>query len=112
MKRLNWLYAWRFNRRHGTRGHAYESRYWCELIESEAQALSTIRYIALNPVEAALCASPGAWPWSSYAATLGEADCPEFVTTSWVVSLFGDDPVVARSELRSFVEGAELATAA
>jgi putative transposase len=41
MKRLNWLYAWRFNKRHGTRGHAYESRYWCKLIESEEQAMNT-----------------------------------------------------------------------
>lgn len=112
MKRLNWLYSWRFNKRHGTRGHAYESRYWCELIETDAQALNTIKYIALNPVEAGLCSSPGAWPWSSYAATLGEADCPEFLTTSWVLSLFDKNPVVARRQLRSFVEGAELATAA
>jgi REP element-mobilizing transposase RayT len=112
MKRLNWLYAWRFNKRHASRGHAFESRYGAKVILSTAHALNTIRYIALNPVEAGLCSSPIAWPWSSYPATLGEADVPEFLTTDWVLRLFDERPAVARKELRNFVERPELAAAA
>jgi putative transposase len=112
MKRLNWLYAWRFNRMFGMNGHVFASRYWSCLIETDEHALSVIRYLALNPVKAGLCTSPLAWPWSSYAATVGVRDCPEFLSTDWALRLFGDRRELARKAMRRFVEVEELAPAA
>ena len=112
MKRLNWLYSWRLNRSLELRGHAFSSRYGAKLVETPEHLLSTVRYIALNPVEAGLCASPIAWPWSSYAATIGKARRPEFLTIDLVLRAFDDRPAVARRLLRQFVEETALPAAA
>ncbi len=110
MKRLNWLYAWRFNRLFGFKGHAFESRYWSKPVETPEQFVTTIRYLALNPVRAGLCGSPLAWPWSSYAATVGLAEQPVFLTLDRVLREFDPEPEQARAAIRRFVE--ELAVAA
>jgi putative transposase len=104
MKRLNWLYAWRFNRLFGFKGHAFESRYWSKPVETPEQLVTTIRYLALNPVRAGLCGSPLAWPWSSYAATVGLADQPVFLTVERVLREFDPQPQRARAAIRRFVE--------
>ena len=59
--------------------------------------LELFRYIALNPVSAGLCSDPAEWRWSSYAATIGLADAPSFLTLDLARSLFGT------AGLRSFV---------
>lgn len=109
MKRLNWLYAWRFNRRFGFKGHAFESRYWSQPIETDAQLVATIRYLALNPVQAGLCDSPLSWPWSSYAATVGLAERPFHLTVDAVLRAVDDDSRRAQRGLREIVERGALA---
>ena len=58
-------------------------------------------------MNAGLCARPQDWPWSSYAAMAGLAPVPRFLTTEWVLGLFGIDERLARRRLRAFVEDAE-----
>src|SRR5262245_15334685 len=67
MRRLHAAYAQTFNARHGKVGHLFQGRYGNERVTSDAQLAATLRYIALNPVEAGLCADPRDWRWSSYA---------------------------------------------
>jgi hypothetical protein len=43
------------------------------------------------------------WPWSSYRATAGLAQCPEFLTTDWLLGGFGDDKRSAQLAYRKFV---------
>lgn len=105
MQRINWLYARTSNKRHGMRGHVFESRYNAELIQSERHFISTVRYIALNPVVAGLCKKPADWPWSSYAATIGKATPPRWLSVADVLGYFDDRPDVARKQLRYVVEG-------
>jgi REP element-mobilizing transposase RayT len=71
MQRLNGTYAMRFNRHHELTGHVFQGRYGAKLITDDDYALTVVRYIAANPVQAGLCAAPEDWPWSSYAATAG-----------------------------------------
>lgn len=99
MHRLNSTYAIRFNRHHERTGHVFQGRYGAKLITTDSYARSVVRYIALNPVEAALCAAPEEWPWSSYAATAGLA-APEPFLTSRMADWFGDP-----EEYRKFVTG-------
>jgi REP element-mobilizing transposase RayT len=73
MQHLNSGYAQHFNRRHGLQGHAFERRFWSEVIESDAQLLEVVRYVVLNPVRAGVCAEPGIWEWSSYRVVAGGA---------------------------------------
>ena len=73
MQRLNGMHAQAFNNRHEQFGGLIRDRYHTELVETEAHLLAVLRYIALNPVRAGLCARPADWRWSSYAALIGWA---------------------------------------
>jgi REP element-mobilizing transposase RayT len=103
MQELNARLAIRFNTRHKLRGHVVDGRYWSERIESESHLLSTYRYIARNPVEAGLCASPADWPWSSYRALVEPAELFTFVDPSSVISCWAPGDTTLE-QLRQFVE--------
>lgn len=103
MHRLNSSYAHYFNERHGLDGHLFQSRYHAVLVGSDWHLLELSRYLAFNPVRARLCASPVAWPWSSYAAMVGEIPAPRFLAFERVLEHFGSDRRLAQSTFRSFV---------
>ena len=104
MHRLNGIYARWFNWRHDYSGHVFERRFHDELVEGHAHLLELTRYIVLNPVRAGLEQTAGKWHWSSYNATIGRRPRPAFLTTSWVLSLFSEDPARARELYAEFVE--------
>jgi REP-associated tyrosine transposase len=64
MHRLIGIYAQGFNRRHGRRGHLFEERFSCWVLESEAHLHASIRYVMQNPVAAGLCRDTRDWAWS------------------------------------------------
>jgi REP element-mobilizing transposase RayT len=66
MRRLAGRYAQTFNRRHDTYGHLFQGRYGSVLVESELHFAQLLRYVALNPVTAGMCAEPAEWRWSSH----------------------------------------------
>jgi len=104
MHRLNGVYAKWFNWRHDYLGHLFERRFHDELVEGHAHLLELTRYIVLNPVRAGLVRTARDWRWSSYNATVGKQPQPAFLTTSWVLSLFSEDPNRARELYAEFVE--------
>jgi len=101
---LNLAYARHFNRRHASRGHVQFKRYGAKRIDDDSQLLTAHKYVARNPVEAALCNSPLDWPWSSYPGTVGAAEPSTFVDASRVLGSFGDSRELAIARLRRFVE--------
>lgn len=94
MQRLNSRYAQWFNWRHGYVGHAFESRFYSGVIESNAHFLEVSRYVLLNPVRAGLCLHPREWPYSSYGEPL----------TRRLRDQFGSDAEVARARFEAFVD--------
>ena len=104
MFRLNLAYARHFNRRHASRGHVQFKRYGAKRIDDDSQLLTAHKYVARNPVEAALCNSPSDWPWSSYPGTVGAAEPSTFVDASRVLGSFGDSRELSIARLRRFVE--------
>jgi REP-associated tyrosine transposase len=78
MRHLQGAYAQAFNKRHKMVGHVFQGRYRSERVTSDSQLIATLRYIALNPVEAGLCEDPRDWSWSSYA-LLVEGIAPDWV---------------------------------
>lgn len=104
MHRLNSTYANSFNRRHRKQGHLLERRYFSGLVETDAHFLDVIRYMALNPVRAGICARPEDWQWSSYRAALGLVPKPDFLSLDAVLGQFSEDPIQAGHKLRAFVE--------
>src|SRR5581483_10556072 len=63
MHRLLGIYAQRFNRRYGRKGHLFEERFASWVIEDEEHLWAAIRYVRWNPVAAGLCRDPRDWLW-------------------------------------------------
>jgi putative transposase len=104
MQRLNSCYVQDFNRRHDEEGARLARRFHAVVIESESHAIELFRYISMNPVRAGLCSSPRRWRWSSYAALVGDAARPTFLSIEWLLAYFGSDPDRAARRLSAFVE--------
>jgi putative transposase len=103
MQQLNGRYAQWFNWRHGLYGHLFKGRFWSALVESDDYFVELSRYIVLNPVRAAFCDDVADWQWSSYRATIGLADEPEFLTSDLLLQQFASDPKAARAAYALFV---------
>ena len=103
MQRLNGSHGSGFNSRHKLTGHVFQGRYHSVIVEREPQLLELVRYIALNPVRAGLCATPEDWPWSSYRYTLGLDEKPAFLARDFLLECFAENPERAPAQLRNFV---------
>lgn len=104
MHRVNGLYAQRFNRVHGYRGHLFQGRFHTRPIRDEAHLPGSIRYVLRNPVRAGLCAQPCNWRWSSYRACAALEPARPFLALERALSFFGPDPVAAREAFCRFVD--------
>jgi putative transposase len=103
MRELNGFHAQRFNQRHDRWGHLFGDRFSAQPVEGGIDLALTCVDVVLAPVLAGVCSHPGAWRWSSYAATVGDAPAPPFLTTSVVLAGFTADPEDARADFRSLV---------
>ena len=103
MQFLNGVYTQWFNRRHQRVGHLLQGRFKGILIEKESHLLEVARYIVLNPVRAKMVRSIRDWPWSSYRATSGQVDVPDFLTIDWILLQFDSDRRPAICAYRKFV---------
>jgi REP element-mobilizing transposase RayT len=78
---MQWLqsrYVEYFNARHGREGALFERRYGSRLVDDELYFVTVVQYIEQNPVKAALCATPAAWPWSARGVAAG-GTCPPWL---------------------------------
>jgi len=104
MRQLNGLYTQDFNRAHKRVGHVYQGRYKAILVEKQAYLLELVRYIVLNPVRAEMVRSAKDWKWSSYRATAGLTETPNWLATHWLLSQFAKTKKVAIRRYREFVK--------
>ena len=104
MRVVNGAYSREFNLRHERRGALFEKRYDDKPVESDEHLLSTVRYIARNPVEAGLAAEPADWKWSTYADLIGLRQDWPFVATPLVLAHFSPRRDEAIRLVRAFVE--------
>jgi len=109
MKKVNGVYAQRFNQRHDRCGHLFQGRFGATLIESDAHMLEVIRYVALNPVRAGLATRPEDWPWSGHREVIGLTE-PDLVSVPDVLAYFGQSAHEALLQYRDFVTGNGTAT--
>ena len=89
---MHWLgtkTAQTFNQRYERSGHVFQGRFESRLVADDGYLLELARYLPLNPVRAGLCATPDAWPWSSYAATAGLRKLPSFLDPGDLLATFG-----------------------
>ncbi len=103
MKFLNGSYSQAYNRRHSRVGHVSQGRYNAIIVERESYLLELARYIVLNPVRAHMVHTTEQWPWSSYRATVGIDHCPDYLTTDWILSEFGQKRGAAIEQYKQFI---------
>jgi putative transposase len=87
MQWLHGLYAQTFNERHGRSGHLFQGRYGSVRVATDAQLWMLVRYLAVNPVSAELCARPADWRWSSHGALAGSTE-PRWLDHSRLLQYF------------------------
>lgn len=102
MQRLCGAYAQYYNRAQERRGHVFDARYGSQHIQTEAQFLEAIRYLALNPVKAGICREPAQWRWSGYGALVGLAPEQSWLVLSEIREILGGP---LPEQARAFVEG-------
>jgi putative transposase len=103
MRRLNGLYTQSFNRRHHRGGHVFQGRFKSILIDKESYLREIARDIVLNPVRTQRVRTPEAWPWSSYAATVGRQPAPAWLAVGDVLELFARNVGTAQRAYQRFV---------
>ena len=103
MRQLNGVYTQRFNRKRKRVGHVFQGRYKAVIVQKDSYLLELARYIVLNPVRAEMVRSARDWPWSSYRATADLAPGPEWLTTTSILSAFGQRRAQAMTAYRDFV---------
>jgi putative transposase len=78
------------NWRHQHVGHLFQGPFRAVVIEHDIQLLIALCYIFFNPVSAGLCSRAEDYKWSTYAATVGLAPCPSYLSIDWLRALFPD----------------------
>jgi hypothetical protein len=108
MQNLNSAYCRWFNRRHGRVGHVLQGRFGGRLIDDNSYLLAALRYVAMNPVEAARVARPEDWQWSSYRSLIGLEPVPGFVAAEKVWrAVNAPDETTGRQRLVDFVSAGD-----
>lgn len=112
MRHLNGVTTQAFNRRHGKVGHLFQGRFKGILVDRDAYPLQVCRYVELNPVRAGLVDEPGAWPWSSCLAHVGQVDPPPWLDSAGLHGFFlGHDVRTAADRRNAVARYAELVAA-
>lgn len=103
---LNGTYAQWFNRRHRRTGHLFQGRFGGFLIDKDAYFQEVLRYVVLNPVRAGMVGHPIEYLWSSYRATAGQSDAPQWLAVRRALDPFAPKLKLARQEYVRFVHAA------
>ena len=98
MQYVNGQFARSWNRRRRTRGHLFGERFVSKPIEDERYAITALKYITWNPVEAGYVKHPDDWVWSSHRATAGLVTGPEFLDLDWLQGSFGGGTLAEAQE--------------
>jgi putative transposase len=102
MSRLGQRYVPAFNRKYGRTGTPWEGRFKSCLVDSERYLPVVHRYIELNPVRAAMVASPEEYRWSSAQASLAITIDP-IITPHVSYLASGSDPAQRGASYREWL---------
>lgn len=76
------------NRRRNQTGHLFQGSYRGIPIEHDVQLVIGLCYVFYNPVAAGVVKKPEDYEWSTYAATVGLAPKPGYLSIDWLPVLF------------------------
>lgn len=91
MHQLGSVYTRHHNKRLGTDGPLFRSRFSAIEVDSDAYLTWVVRYIHRNPMAIAPSTPLGRYRWSSHRVYLGSRRCPPWMRTAEVLGMFGFD---------------------
>jgi putative transposase len=103
MRQLNGIYTQNFNLRHRREGPVMHGRFKAILVQRDKYLLEMCRHLVLNPIRTKTVRQPEKYRWSSYRATAGLIDAPDFLSTEWILRQFGKQKKNAELQYQAFV---------
>ncbi len=89
MRQLNGVYTQRYNAKHETTGNIFHGRFKAILVEAKHSFEDVLKYVLLMPLLKRKARKLAKWKWSSYQATIGITEAPEWLKVDEVLSHFG-----------------------
>ncbi len=86
---LSQMYTQQFNHHHGVDGPLFRGRFGSVPIVDDRQLLTTVRYVARNPLDLAPSLDLDDYRWSSHQSYLGLRQSPAWLSTSRVLKMAG-----------------------
>lgn len=98
------------NWRYGRVGHLFQGRYVDVLIKDDVHLLTALCYVFMNPLAAGLCTDLERYTWSTYAATIGRAPRPSYLSLDWLTTLLpGESLEESQEKLKQLIQPVPIA---
>jgi putative transposase len=99
MQQLEGEFAQYINWRHKRVGHLFQGPFKGVVIENDIHLFTGVWYVLANPCKGRLVERFEDWPWSTYAATAGFRPVPEYLSLSWLQTLFPAESLTSSQRL-------------
>ncbi len=107
MRQLNGVYTQRYNAKYDSTGNIFHGRFKAVLVEAKHCFEDVLKYVLLMPLLKRKARKLDKWKWSSYQATMGLIEAPEWLKVDEVLSHFGKQPNRARMALKKALENTD-----
>lgn len=107
MRQLNGVYTQRYNAKYETTGNIFQGRFKAVLVEAKHAFADVLKYVLLMPVLKRKARKLEKWKWSSYQATKGITEAPQWLKVDEVLSHFGKQTKRARTALQKALESTD-----
>jgi putative transposase len=87
------------NWRHHNTGHVFEGPFRAVVIENDIHLFTAFWYVFNNPLQAGMVRRREDWFWSTYAATIGLRPKPQYLSLTWLETLFPADSIETSQRL-------------
>lgn len=98
---INNLLGKHVNEKLNRTGHAFDSRYKCKLVETDAYLVWLLRYIHRNPVKAHICSDINEYKWSSH--YLYHKNIKSHINIDFILSKLGNSKKTASEKYLKLV---------
>lgn len=103
MQFLNGVFTQRINRKYDRCGHLFQGRFTGILVDTHNYYKVLLRYVLQNPVAANIVKHPREYYWSSYNATMGRYEAPEWLAVHEVLAHFGSSLPLALGKFEQYI---------
>ncbi|NIS09475.1 MAG: addiction module toxin RelE [Candidatus Dadabacteria bacterium] len=109
MRQLNGIYTQKFNRKNKKSGNVFQGRFKAVVVQKDKYFLDICRHVVTLSQREGITNNINTFKWSSYRATAGTVDSPEFLHVDWIHSQFAKRTKNAQDKYRDYIKGAKKA---